>query len=99
MTIVALILSALVIAAVVAPFLTGGERRLQSALFSNSPERLKAEKQSLVSRYLEDEQAFVKKRINKIMWVQRRQYLVNRYIDAARRLDYLNHIEREEANH
>lgn len=74
------------------PFLFGKGGHLQAAASINSPERLEAIKSSILKRFLEDERAYTEKRINKLAWEQRRAYLTNRYIDAARRLDYLNHL-------
>lgn len=92
---IGVIFSIVLLVVVLLPFSLGGEEQLLSAALTDSTERLHAEKKAILNRYLEDESAFERKVINKIMWQQRRQYLVNRYIDAARRLDYLEHIANE----
>ena len=48
-----------------------------------------ASKAAILERFIQDEQAFENKTISKLAWEQRRTYLVNRYIDSARRLDFL----------
>ncbi len=94
MVIVALI-SLVFFAAIIAPFLGTGERLLLNASSRRSIEELRAEKTALVKRYVEDEQAYLKRSLNKFMWEQRRQYLVNRYLDASRRADFLLANEQE----
>lgn len=74
---------------VLVPFVAGSGGTLASAQTLNSPEQLEQVKQAVIKRYLEDEAAFHDKAINRFMWDRRRLYLVNRYIDAARRLDFL----------
>ncbi len=65
---------------------------LASASSLNSPERLVATKEAILKRYIEDEKTFDAKKISRIVWEQRKQYLSNRYIDAARRLDFINDL-------
>jgi hypothetical protein len=77
------------------PFFVGRGGALQAGSAVNSPDQLERIKQALLKRYLEDEQAFQDKRISRMVWQQRRQYLVNRYVDTARRLDYLKHSDQE----
>jgi hypothetical protein len=82
---------------ILAPFFFGKGGHLQAAASINSLDRLEAIKESILKRFLEDERAFEEKRISKMAWEQRRQYLSNRYIDAARRLDYLQNLAKEQA--
>lgn len=96
MFVFALIVSLLVIAMVLSPFVVGAGGQLQTAASINSPERLEAIKTAILQRYLEDENAYLEKRIHKLAWDQRKAYLTNRYIDAARRLDYLQSLVREQ---
>lgn len=86
------ILSVLTFMIVLSPLVLGKGGTLQSASSLNSPERLVATKNAILKRYIEDEKSFEDKKINKLMWEQRKQYLSNRYIDAARRLDYINDL-------
>ncbi len=83
------VLSLILIFAVVTPFFWGQGDLLQAASSENSRERLTAMKQAILKRYVEDEAAFEKKLLSKRIWEQRRQFLANRYVDAARRLDYV----------
>lgn len=77
---------------ILAPLFIGQGGALASASSLNSPERLVATKNAILKRYIEDEKSFDDKKINKLIWEQRKQYLSNRYIDAARRLDYINDL-------
>lgn len=88
------VLAALII---LSPFFFGKGGHLQAAASINSLDKLEAVKESILRRFLEDERAFEEKRISKMAWEQRRQYLSNRYIDAARRLDYLQNLAKEQA--
>lgn len=87
------ILALILIFAVVTPFFWGPGGLLQAASSEVSRERLLAMKQALLKRYAEDEQAFDKKLLSKRIWEQRRQFLANRYVDTARRLDYVDATE------
>ncbi|RYZ56643.1 MAG: hypothetical protein EOP07_12060 [Proteobacteria bacterium] len=86
------ILSVLVAAIIISPLILAKDGALASASSLNSPERLLATKNAILKRYIEDEKTFEDKKISKIVWEQRKQYLSNRYIDAARRLDYINDL-------
>ena len=89
MIVMCVVIALLAVIVTLLPFFVGGDRELQSSRLIHSQERLEAEKQAILERFVEDLRAYESKVINKLMWQQRRQYLVNRYIDAARRLDYL----------
>ena len=96
MLIFAGLLSVCVMALVLSPFVLGPGGHLATAASVNSPERLEAIKNAILERYLEDERAFQEKRITKIAWDQRKAYLTNRYIDAARRLDFIQNVMAEQ---
>lgn len=98
MLVFSIVLSIVTALFLLSPFLFGKGGQLQAAASINSPERLEAIKLSILKRFLEDERAYQEKRITKLAWDQRRAYLTNRYIDAARRLDYLKHLLAEQ-NH
>ncbi|RZA27044.1 MAG: hypothetical protein EOP10_01525 [Proteobacteria bacterium] len=98
MFIFAFIVSIITVVFVLLPLLVGKGGQLASASSQNSPERLKAMKEALLKRYIEDEKAFDSKAIPKLVWDQRKQFLTNRYIDAARRLDYINDVIAHQAN-
>lgn len=89
--------SVLAVLIILSPFVFGKGGHLQAAASINSLDKLEAVKESILRRFLEDERAFVEKRISRMAWEQRRQYLSNRYIDAARRLDYLQNLAKEQA--
>ena len=56
---------------------------------------VRAFKTALLKRYLEEERLFNEKEINGLVWKQRQQYYMNRYIDASRREDYLKVLAEE----
>ena len=81
---------------ILSPFWIGSGGRLQASASINSIEQLAAVKLSILKRFIEDERAFKEQRISKMAWDQRRQFLSNRYIDSARRSDYLSHLASEQ---
>jgi len=92
MYIFAILISLLATLIIFAPLFLAKGGALASASSLNSPERLVATKEAILKRYIEDEKSFEDKKINRLIWEQRKQYLSNRYIDAARRLDYINDL-------
>ena len=85
-----------VLLVLLAPFFLQRGEQLQDASSVNSPEKLEAIKQSLLKRYLEDEEAHRQKLISDGVWVRRKRFLTTRYIDAARRLDYIRYLEKQQ---
>lgn len=83
---------------VLAPFVLGKGGALQGASSINSPEQLEKIKQSVLRRYLEDEKAYQDKLISSSVWKTRQQYLTNRYVDTARRLDFVKSLAEQEQN-
>lgn len=81
---------------ILSPFVLAKGGQLRVAASINSPDQLEAIKKSILARYIEEERAFNEKRILKMAWEQRKAYLTNRYIDAARRLDYLKDLVSEQ---
>ena len=79
--------------AILSPFVLGEGGRLAAGSSVNSVDQLKAEKKALILRYIQDEQQFADSKISQHIWQQRRQYLINRYIDSAKRMDFLEHLE------
>ena len=77
-----------------APFWIGPGGLLQASSQVNSLDELKALKDAVIQRYLEDEKAFKEGNLSAGAWDRRRSFLSNRYIDAARRLDFLEHTKR-----
>ena len=84
-----LITAVIAVVAILLPFFVGPGGSLQVSASINSIEILEASKAAILERFIQDEQAYENKTISKLAWEQRRTYLVNRYIDAARRLDFL----------
>ena len=74
---------------VMTPFFWGAGGALTDGASISDPGRLLAIKKVLLERYLEDERGFEQKLISERTWRKRRSYLRNRYIDIARRHDFL----------
>ncbi len=74
---------------VLSPFWVGAGGSLQAASTESSPERLQQVKSALLRRYLVEEKAAAAGQLTTREWQARQQFLTNRYLDAARRLDYV----------
>lgn len=79
---------------VMAPFFFGKGGMLAAASAVQSKDQLRQIKRALVKRYLQDEQAFQNKEISARAWRDRREFLLRRFIDVARRMDYLEYLEK-----
>lgn len=73
------------------PFIFGGADPLQAASSIDSVARLEAMRHAILKRYVEEQAAFQRGTISKSVWSNRQTLLVNRFIDATRRLDFLRH--------
>lgn len=91
MVYLALLIGFLVITALVLPFFRGQGGFLQAGASVNSPARLQAMKDAVLVRFLEDEAAFKKGDLSKLAWERRKAFLSHRFVDASRRLDFLEH--------
>ena len=74
---------------VLLPFFIGEGGILTEALTINSVDRLEKTQKLLLERYVQDEKAFSQGNISASSWQARKAYIVHRYIDAARRIDFL----------
>lgn len=90
---VVVLVGILLVLAVLAPFFTGDGGLLAASSSVNSPSQLEATKAAVLKRYLEDEAAHKRGDLSQLGWEKRKEFLVHRYIDAARRLDYLLHLK------
>ena len=77
------------ISIVVMPFFRGPGGVLQAGALVNSPTRLKAMKEAVLQRFIEDETACQRGDLSQLAWERRKAFLSHRYVDAARRLDYV----------
>lgn len=87
---IAVLIGILLISAIVAPFFVGRGGLLAAGSSINSPARLHALKDAILKRFLEDEAAFKSGTLSKLGWEKRKAFLTHRYVDAARRLDFLD---------
>lgn len=95
MVVIAASIGILLLLFILGPFFWGPGGLLQEASSINSPAKLAAFKEAILQRYLEDEASFSQGSLSKLAWDKRRQFLVNRYIDTARRLDFVAGQEAE----
>lgn len=91
----AIVITALLILIVFAPFFVGSGGYLQEANSINSVERLEALREALLLRYLQDEDSFKQGNLSERAWNKRKEYLTNRYIDVTRRSDFLSRMNHE----
>jgi hypothetical protein len=76
---------------VLAPFLFGPGGALLAGSAISDPKKLQEIKRAILKRYLLDEAAEANGHLTKTEWRRKRQFLVNRYIDASRREDFLKY--------
>lgn len=89
------LISIFLLIVVMAPFFIGKGGMLQESSSINSTERLDALKLAFLSRYLQDEASFKEGELSQRAWDKRREYLTHRYVDVARRHDYLSRTHKE----
>lgn len=87
----AVVVGILLLSVVLGPFWIGQGGLLQASAQINSKDTLAGLKEALLKRYLEDEKAFKDGNLSALAWTKRKAFLTNRYVDATRRLDYLEH--------
>jgi hypothetical protein len=85
----AVVISLLALLVVLVPFFRGEGGMLSSASFSSDPERLQASKAAIIERYIADHKIFKQDLISKRAWTGRQELLINKYVDASRRLDFV----------
>jgi hypothetical protein len=93
---IAVVIGVIVITIILSPFFVGAGGLLAAGASINSPSRLEAIKAAVLKRYVEDEAAFQAGDLSRLAWDKRRAFLVNRYVDTVRRLDYLKVVAQEE---
>jgi hypothetical protein len=83
---------------VLLPFVVGPGGQLAAASFEVSSEKLQEQKKAIIERFLKEESSFKNGFISRRTWAARQQFLTNKYLDASRRLDFLEYCLRNE-NH
>lgn len=96
---IAVLVGVIVVALLLLPFWSGSGGLLAASGSIRSPEVLVSLKEVIVRRYLEDERAHQNGTLGKLAWEKRRTFLINRYIDAARRLDFLEYTRTDGGAH
>ncbi|MEY4632435.1 MAG: hypothetical protein RIQ81_2555 [Pseudomonadota bacterium] len=77
------------VCATLAPFYFGRGGRLAAAATIDDPDRLAAMKAAIVSRYVQEEASYKRGEISTRQWERRSSYLRHRWLDVARRLDFI----------
>lgn len=91
----AVVISFLLLLALISPFFVRESQVLSHGASINDPQVLQSLKDQLIRRYVEEEAAHKSGNLSDAAWQKRRQFLVNRYVDAARRLDFLEKLSRQ----
>ena len=78
-----------VIIAILSPFWLGRGGPLESCAAMTRPEQAEAAKDLVVEQFKQGEKALADGLISSYEWERRRRFLEGRYLDAARRLDFL----------
>lgn len=84
-----LVVSLVVIVFVLSPFFVGKGGKLASASAISEPKKLEGLKNAILKRYLQEEKAAELGDISEAQWKNRSKILKNRYLDVAKRLDFL----------
>ena len=71
------------------PFFFKGDPWLSGYRSFDSIDQLKSLQNQILERYLSDEKAFTDKIISQNSWNKRQSFLVMRYVDVTKRLDFL----------
>ncbi len=90
MVIIASILCFFSLVILVVPFMGKDEGPLAEASYEKSTDLLQKKMTAIVERYVLDEESFKQDKLSTKAWNARKNYLVNRYIDLARRYDFLS---------
>lgn len=86
-------ISLVTVAIVAIPLWFFPAQTLQASATENSPEKLERIKKAVLRRYVEEEAIHSSSGMAGVVWEQRKSFLINRYLDAARRLDYLAFLD------
>lgn len=93
-----LFISVITIAVVAIPLWFFKAEKLEAGATENSADKLERVKKAILRRYIEEEEIHSGSGVAGVVWEQRKSFLINRYLDAARRLDYLAFVERQGEN-
>lgn len=89
---IAVAIGVALIVVVLAPFFVGAGGLLAAGASINSPEKLRAMKAAILHRFLADEEAHKSGSMSNLAWNRRKAFLINRYVDCARRSDFLDSV-------
>lgn len=84
------ILALVALLVIISPMFRSETKVLAASAAINDIEKLTALKSEILNRYLNDEQAQQANQLSARAWHSRRIFLINRYLDVCRRLDYLD---------
>ncbi len=92
--VVSILVALIVLTLIISPFFLGEGGLLQAAAADNNLQRLQVMQERLIERYVLDAKAAAHGEIAKVSWSQRRRFLISRYVDITRRIDYLSKLEK-----
>lgn len=84
-----IIISVVSVLVVLSPFFIGGGGILAEAATQDDPNQLEKGKLAIAKRWIKDEQLFISGELSPREWEMRKELLTNRFIDTARRLDFI----------
>ena len=89
MVIIPAMIGLALVTAILCPFWLGGGSVLAPSSGISDSRRLRKTKERVLERYLQDENSFKDRVVSRSEWGRRQQFLINKYIDLSRQLDYL----------
>lgn len=89
MIVIGSVLGGVLLLLILMPFFVGPGGLLAPSAKIDSVEQLQAMKNAILQRYIEEEAAQRRGDLSALAWRQRQEFLAHRYVDAARRLDFL----------
>lgn len=90
MTVFAACLAVVIVLILFYPFFFGPGSRLEYGSTTNSVEVLRTLKREAIETFLIEEDAFNQGQLSPQAWLGRQKFLMGRFIDASRRLDYIS---------
>lgn len=90
MILIAAILSCCCLIVILWPFFDSKGGVLSEGFFETSADIVEKKMALIVARYVQDEQDFKDHKLSNFEWKSRQSFLMNRYVDLARRYEFIN---------
>ena len=94
----AVVVGVILLLIVLAPFFVGEGGALEASAALDDVEKVEAVKTAFLRRYLKEEEAAKEGLISEGIWKKRKQLLIGRYLDVARRGDMLQFANRKKGH-